>query len=406
MPVVVKCPACGHDFLATSAAGKGRTCPKCKRAIPDSGSPVPVAGPATSSTAASGSTTAQGQSIRPGAKVGDRFELVDELGRGAFGVVWKAKDTRLKNKPVAVKMLLERALATPDAVKRFRAEADLLCSVNHAHVPAVLDLGEFANQQYIVFAFVHGQTLRDVIPEGGMLDVVAGVRLAAKLSRTLHDIYSSKSILHRDVKPANVMVPFEQQDGLYLMDFGLAVCHDTDETRTQDGTVLGTPWYMSPEQAEGRIQEIGHASDLYSAAAVLYHVLTGRPPFNTKGLAVLSDIRFTSPQPPSYFRPGLDGELDGIVLHGLNKMPQDRFHTGAEFAEQLELWAARAKLMGSRIAVPAGGYYVPAGPPSQSKRSAVSTGEASSIATGSTVGPHAPRPMELPPDPRLTPRGA
>ncbi len=349
--------------------------------------------------------------IRPGAIVGGRYELVEEIGRGAFGVVWKAKDVRLRGKWVAVKMLLERALATPDAVRRFRTEAELLCDVQHAHVPAVLDIGEFAGQQYIVFAFVHGKTVRDLIPPGGYADVVAAVRIAAKLTRTLHDIYAAKSILHRDVKPANMMIPQGEQGGLYLMDFGLAVCHDTDETRTTDGTILGTPWYMAPEQAEGRIKEIGHTTDLYGAAAVLYHLLTGRPPFNTRGLAVLAEIRFVPPQPPSIYRAGLDSELDEIVIRGLNKRSEDRYRNGAEFAERLELWAARATLKvpkSTPVAVAPGSpghgssthNPIPGVRPTATPHR-TSLGEASSVVSDSTVGaPLGP----LPPDPRVRPR--
>jgi tRNA A-37 threonylcarbamoyl transferase component Bud32 len=352
--------------------------------------------------------------IRFGVLLGERYEIAEELGRGAFGVVYRALDTRLKRKSVAVKILLETALATPDAVRRFRAEAQLLCQVQHAQVPAVLDLGEYSGQQYIVFAFVNGKTVRELIPPGGFADPAAAVRLTAKLARTLHDIYTGQEILHRDVKPANMMVPAGQADGLYLMDFGLAVCHDTDETRTQEGTMMGTLWYMSPEQAEGRISAIGHPSDLYSAAAVLYHLLTGRPPFDSKWPAIVADILMTEPSPPSYYRPGLDPELDAIVLKGLSKRPADRYPTGAEFAERLELWAARALLSGTAVGSTVGGVSRGPAPGSPSVRTVPfdptggrvaapparppgrpSAGEGSSVVTGST----------LPADPRLSPRG-
>ncbi|MBA4064253.1 MAG: hypothetical protein C0501_11165 [Isosphaera sp.] len=321
---VARCPACGQEFkYPADAAGRTGTCPRCRKAVPLGPPPPAAAGPRT--------------------LVGDRYELVQELGRGAFGVVYKARDTRLHGKWVAVKMLLERALATPDAVRRFQAEAKLLCGVRHAHVPDILDLGEYGGQQYIVFAFIDGKTVREAIPPGGFADPVEAVRLAVKLTRTLHDIYAAKAILHRDVKPANMMLPAGEQDGLYLMDFGLAVCHDTDETRTTEGTLLGTPFYMSPEQAAGRIRDTGHTSDLYAAAAVLYHLLTGRPPFDSKMPQILYDIQRVPAAPPSAVRPGLDPRLDPIVLRGLAKRARDRYQTGAEFAEALDGWVVRVK---------------------------------------------------------------
>lgn len=364
MRLVARCPTCGHEFSYPQVAeGRMGTCPKCRK-------PALLVPPATAPTTGpdeGGTQLGYGPPpgvapgvpappipppppvpvLRSGVLLGNRYEIAEELGRGAFGVVYRAYDTRLERKSVAVKVLLEKALATADAVRRFRAEARLLCQVHHAQVPAVLDLGEYLGQQYIVFAFVNGRTVRELIPPHGFDDPAAAVRLVAKLTRTLHDIYAGQGILHRDVKPANMMVPAGQADGLYLMDFGLAVCHTTDETRTQEGTMMGTLWYMSPEQAGGRISETGHQSDLYSAAAVLYHLLTGRPPFTSKWPAIVADILMLDPEPPSFHRPEIDADLDAIVMRGLSKRAQDRYATGAEFAEQLELWAARALVSGT-----------------------------------------------------------
>jgi|GEM_PF-7105514 len=423
-----RCDHCGQNFkLPSDRSAATLACPHCRRPVSHERTTVKPASHQSTQDWSRKSEAATTTGIGPGAILGDRYEVDKELGNGAFGVVYRAFDTRLSRKPVAIKILLEDALKTPDAVRRFRDEGKVLCTVDHAHVPAVLDIGEVGNQQYIVLAFVKGKTVKELIPPGGMSDPVAAVQLAVKLIRTLHDIYSQWSIVHRDVKPANMMVPDNQKDGLYLMDFGLAVCHTTDATRTQAGTVLGTPAYMSPEQAKGDIIGTGHPSDLYSAAAVLYHLLTGRPPFIGDGVwELLRQIVQDPPEPPSKYRAGLDAELDAIVLKALSKEAKDRYATGAAFAEQLELWAARAFVRKSAQGVRAvvvgstPGQQLLANPsspqpttssgvrpPTASKATPKATklSEQSSVVTGSTVNnprsvivkPQAPQPPPPPP---------
>lgn len=390
MPLIARCSKCAHEFMYPAvAAGRMGPCPKCRQQTLLGAPASAAAGTVFQPTAPPSQVVPPPvPALRAGVLLGGRYELADELGRGAFGVVYRAFDTRLERKPVAVKVLLDRALQQPEAVKRFRSEARLLCHVHHAHVPAVLDLGEHAGQQYIVSAFVSGHTVREMIPPGGFDDPAAAVRLVAKLARTLHDIYAAQSILHRDVKPSNMMVPAGQADGFYLMDFGLAVCHDADANRmqegerTQEGTTLGTPLYMSPEQAAGQISAIGHASDIYSAGVVLYHLLTGRTPFVSGWPMIAAEILMKEPDPPSAHRPDLDPELDALVLRALNKRPEDRYATGAEFAHRLELWAARALVGASgrspayprRPAYPDGGSVRQA-PRSQSEQSSVVGGD-------------------------------
>jgi serine/threonine protein kinase len=276
--------------------------------------------------------------------IGGRYLVEYEVGRGQFGVVYRALDQRL-DRYVAVKMVWPEALDSADAVRRFHEEARILCRVHHSNVPAVYDEGEHQGNPYIVFPFIKGRTLKDAIPAIGLSDPVRATLLAARLAEALHEVYSKHNIVHRDVNPANVMQQEGDENSLYLMDFGLAACRQFDLMRaTRSGTVMGTPRYMSPEQARGEVAAIGHRSDLYSAAVVLYELLTGRTPFEAPQLhALVLEIILEPPPVPSSLRPGLDPRLDAIVLKGLEKDPAMRYQTGKEFAEALVQWANSPK---------------------------------------------------------------
>lgn len=399
----VRCPGCKTAFTVSPAQSMSSavTCPHCGRsgslgqtvvrAKPDQGSrvsqressctpgatavrPKPEEGTgAWSGSVGAGAPAPTEPTVAPGAMIGNRFKVEKELGKGAFGVVYKALDTQVNDRPVAIKVLYGRALANPDAIDRFEKEGEILLQIDHSNVPKVVFLGQYSGQRYIVIEFVTGVTVDNLIKSRKWLDPIGAVRMVAKLVRTLDDIYREWNIIHRDVKPGNMMVPSVQEDGLYLMDFGLGVCDQSDATRTQDGTMLGTPAYMSPEQASGKVSETKHPADLYSAAATLYHLLTGRPPFlGDSSTAVLIAQCVDRPEPPSKHRTELKTELgvelvaalDAIVLKGLEKKAEDRYANGREFAEELELWVSRVQLRGHGTGVLGTGpqYSVPANP--------------------------------------------
>jgi len=165
------------------------------------------------------------------------------------------------------------------------------------------------------------------------------------LLRALHYVWVMHDILHRDIKPGNLISLNHDDQSLYLLDFGLAICHSTNKTKTRltvQGTVLGTLLYASPEQAAGRLEEIRHTSDLYSVGVVLYHMLTGRVPFTSESPAfpydLLLSIQESPPPPLRTVRPDLDPRLEAIVLKAMSKSQADRYQTGLEFAEALEAW--------------------------------------------------------------------
>ncbi|HEX3150822.1 MAG TPA: protein kinase [Gemmataceae bacterium] len=277
--------------------------------------------------------------------IGNRYQIRSELGRGAFGVALKAFDTKM-NREVAVKMLLPEALSSADAVQRFLREANLLAELGHPNIVPIFDKGEHERSYYLVCKLVKGKTLAELLPKTGFADSRIAVGHVVTLCKTLQSVFAEHSILHRDVKPANMML---EQDHLYLMDFGMAACHDKNAVNngpgedtglaTIAGTAVGTPAYMPPEQAFFSRNQIGPWSDMYSAGAVLYHFLTGSIPIPWTGNIL--DIVQTKPIPPSMRRPGLDPALDAIVLKSLEKRPGDRYQSGEQFATALKHWLDR-----------------------------------------------------------------
>jgi len=397
-----KCPSCGRDVPgAAGPAGTSVVCPGCRAVLPAADRTVSRPADSLPSVGSAAATAPVG-----GLVIDGRYEVTKELGRGAFGVVYQARDRKL-DRVVAIKMLRQEALASDDAVRRFQDEARILCQVNHPHVLPVFDQGEQDGKHYIVFAFIEGKMVKDVLPAKGGMDPVRAARLVAQLAGALHYVYAKHRVLHRDVKPANMMLADGDDAALYLMDFGLAVCHLADVTRaTQDGTVMGTPAYMPPEQARGRIAEIDHRSDVYSAVVVLFQLLTGRVPFEAGWPGILLEIIQTPAPAPSEFRAGLDPALDAIVRRGLAKAPADRFQTGKELADALEGWAAAAR---TRSAVVVGGPPVRPGKPGGAAppaRRPAGPVEAPNSGTPSVVARTTLTVKPLPPKPPAPPRPA
>ncbi len=266
-----------------------------------------------------------------------RYEVRGTLGKGAFGVVYRARDQKY-NREVAVKVLLDKLLDDPKIVQRFLYEAKVLCDITHPNVVTVLGYGRDNQRYYIAFPLIRGRLLKDMIPAGGFEDPKQAVRLIITLVKALHHVHAEHGILHRDIKPANMMVV--DDEALYLMDFGLAACQDRTSMTTL-GTVMGTPAYMAPEQASGDNRAVCHQSDLYGAGAALFHLLTGTIPFPEKNqmamLLAIADKKNKAP-PPSRLRRSLDPALDEIVLKALEKEPADRYENGQFFAEALQEW--------------------------------------------------------------------
>jgi serine/threonine-protein kinase len=263
------------------------------------------------------------------------YELVEELGRGAMGVVYKAWEPSLQ-RFVALKMILRGEHAAPADLARFRGEAQAAGRLSHPHIVPVYQVGEHEDQAYFSMQFVAGTTLAGLLA-GGPLPPRTAARHVAAMARAVHHAHE-QGILHRDLKPSNVLI--DASDQPLVTDFGLAKRVSGAERSaglTGTGAIVGTPSYMAPEQAAGGAGPLLPAADVYSLGAILYEALTGRPPFQAaSAVAVLLLVRSEEPVRPRLLNPNLDPELEMICLRCLEKRPEHRYASAAALADDLE----------------------------------------------------------------------
>jgi len=279
----------------------------------------------------SGSARAVGSPSAPAFVGGYRIE--GELARGGVGVVYVAHDPKLERR-VALKLLRAGEGATPTQLERFRREARAASRLRHRHLISVHEVGEAGGQSFLVMDLVPGSSLAQRIEAEGPLDPREAARLAQQLAAALQHAHEH-AILHRDVKPGNVLVDDEGQ--ACLTDFGLAKEVEGEQGVTITGEVVGTPAYMAPEQADGELARIDRRADVYGLGATLYAMLTGRPPFRAGSvLATLEQVRRDEPASPRSLRPELERDLETICLRCLEKEPSERYPTAGAVAAELE----------------------------------------------------------------------
>jgi len=270
-----------------------------------------------------------------------RYQIVKVLGRGAMGVVYEGLDPRLA-RPVAIKTILKSHLLDQTLAQeyssRFVREAQAAARLNHPNIVTVFDFGEQDDIAYLVMEFIRGRELTSAFEAGERFALPDALRIMGELLDALGYAHA-QGVVHRDVKPANVMI--DATGRVKLTDFGVARLTEAGQDRTTPGTMVGTPSYMSPEQIQGLA--VGSRTDLFAAGIILYQFLTGQRPFAGGGpFAIQKQIVQDDPVPPSERNPGLPVSFDRVVRRALAKAPENRYETAASFAAELHAAMAPA----------------------------------------------------------------
>jgi serine/threonine-protein kinase len=269
---------------------------------------------------------------------------VQEIARGGMGVVFRAREKAL-GRVVALKMILAGHLASPEDVRRFHLEAEETSHLDHPNVVPIYHVGEHAGQHYFSMKLIEGGTLEDHV-KGGPVDLRQAAGLTITIARAVHYAHEH-GILHRDLKPGNVLI---DRDGRpHVTDFGLAKHLGRPTGQTLSGAIVGTPGYMSPEQASAH-KNLTTGTDVYSLGAILYDLVTGRPPFEAAtALDVLVKVVQEEPVPPHRLNPQVDRDLETICLTCLNKDPQRRYGSAEALARDLERYLAGEPIQARRV---------------------------------------------------------
>ena len=343
MPKDQPCPECGRPFPADAPE---EVCPSCslqsllKFVTADSkaeSSPSGASAPAT---------------INPllTARFGD-YELLELLARGGMGVVYKARQVSL-NRTVALKMIQAGLLASPAEIKRFQAEAEAVAHLQHPNIVAIHEIGEHEDHHFFTMDYVAGRTLAEVVRDGP-LPAARAASYVRTIASAVHFAHQ-QGILHRDLKPANVII--DENDQPRITDFGLAKRLSDSQLSTLNpqltlsGQVLGSPNYLPPEQADPKRDNPGPPSDVYALGAILYHLLTGRPPFQAESLTtLLRQVIETDPVTPRSLNPGIPRDLETICLKCLEKEPHRRYASAQALADDLERFLKREPVLARPI---------------------------------------------------------
>ena len=332
------CPKCGGEIPADAPEGG---CPGCLLesglgllANEDDGIPSPTQRQ---------HATSRERFAEILGELGD-YELLEEIGRGGQGVVFRARQKSL-NRTVALKIISLGQWASEAHLKRFRREAEAVANLDHPNIVPIYEVAERDGSCYFSMKFVEGGQLDEVVRRAPM-SIRRAVELMLRLARTVHYAHEH-NILHRDIKPGNILL--DQKGEPHLTDFGLARLVETESTITRTLEVLGTPSYMAPEQATGNNAQLTSATDVYGLGAVLYQLLTGHPPF--AGGTTFETIKLvldTEPRQPRLWNRKIDRDLSAICLKCLEKDPRRRYPSALALAEDLEHWLRHEPIRAKR----------------------------------------------------------
>ncbi len=263
------------------------------------------------------------------------YDLLNEVGRGNMGVVYKAWQRPLKRE-VALKMIKAEGPTTDDSVQRFRQEAQAAAALDHPGIVQIFNFGEFEGQHFFSMAFVDGDTLQATVERKGPLPPPEAARILKAVAEAM-DYAHQRQVIHRDLKPGNILIDLSGRPR--ITDFGLAKSLGNTSGQTQYGQVLGTPAYMAPEQAAGKNEQVGPPADIYALGTTLYYALTGQVPFPGASVTeVLFRVVSSTPVPPRHFRPDIPPQLEAICLKCMEKEPSQRYASAGEVARLLEEW--------------------------------------------------------------------
>ena len=324
------CPQCSYKNADTSAQ-----CEKCGTPLPIGDQTLATGVPTNWSVAVTPQPEAgvgAGGDLQPGTVLAGRYEILELLGQGGMGAVYKARDTEL-DRLVALKLIRRELAKNPEILRRFKQELILARQVTHKNVIRIFDLGESGGTKFITMDFVEGQDLRHLLHEQGKFPPEQAARMMLQICRALEAAHS-EGVIHRDLKPHNIML--DKTERVYVMDFGIARSAYLPGM-TQTGALIGTPEYMSPEQARG--EKLTAQSDLFSLGVIFYELLTGQSPYpGDAPLATLWKRLQEKPKPPTEVDPAIPKPLNDIVMRALEIKPEDRWASAREMAQQLEIW--------------------------------------------------------------------